>query len=204
MKPLTGRDLSVQVFTMLAAGAGVSILLLAPLKQELRQTQARLEAGQSLLASTTGMHAGPTPQHIDALLAERTTQIASAGAAASDISTLHALLMDLGRRMGVTIESITPEPVQPRAHAREARHLSRVIICTTLATGDYANLIEFLRALEQEAGHMSVQSCALRPTLTAEGAVVSLALVTEHFAFHVPTLEELQQLAAAGDEDEEE
>ncbi|MCA9309930.1 MAG: hypothetical protein KDA21_01925 [Phycisphaerales bacterium] len=204
MKPLTSRDLGVQAFIMMAVAAGISILVIAPLRQELGDARAHLAASRAILADASHLGTVSRPGEVDALVVDATRRITAAGRTAADPAALHEFLMDLARRSGVTIDSISPEPLSPNSFARDSRHLTRVLTCTTLLAGDYPNLIEFLRTLEAEGGLMAVQSCELRPTLSAEGAVTSMALVTEHFAFHVPTLDEMQELASADDEDEEE
>jgi hypothetical protein len=188
------------------------IFLVDPVKQDLAKVQSQVAAAraeQSQQSSSAGL-SEPQVAELRRVVAERAEQIQARSNVVKDQSALFGALMALGvehkiridqLQPGVTTvgaESTTPQPrnvfgnTDPAAGGAAPTEPPKPrdtrMTCTLVVQGSYANITNFLAALQRDLGYTNILDVRLNPAAESGPNVVAATIQTEHFAFDLSSL----------------
>ena len=166
---------AVVVTILVAAFAQITL----PRMNQLSGLRAEYEA-----LSAQAAEAGPAPARRTVPEAREVVQFIShvqaVNAVIADPGSAYDRLVDLARRGGLRVESISP------SHAEKENDRLDQFGWSMVATGSFAAIVEFVDALNSSEGLHRIASLRLAPAMGADSAAVTLNLNVEFVRLPVP------------------
>jgi hypothetical protein len=189
--------------------AAAFIFGLKPLERKLDEARAKVSSLESQIAAGTS-DTLTVEQTVEMISKARQSvrQTRERSGAARDEGATFGAIMNLASKHGVRVDQLQPASARPiknkaaeapapvvnpttQAAAQSstsaptpalAPPADRRAACAMTVTGDYASVVEFVRAIERELGFGLVRSVRLTPVGDTSDQRVSCAIETEHLA----------------------